>query len=135
MTHSKYLSGVAEEAGASGVVPVTQGHARPQRRSATGTLQTDGPYDFFGILGLTRMSAQVSVDVGTATVFLEVTNGDPSNEDTPWFELADTGALDGSTNLASDMLTVIDLPYRFARLRWGSATGSPTIRVDVVAEG
>ena len=130
---TKYLRGVVEEAGASGVVPLNYLRPRPERRTVTDVVQGDGPYEYVAIEGFKRMSAQVTVDGCEAKLSLEVTNGDPGDEDTPWHALDDSGTLDGSGDAASDMLHGTDLAYRYARVSWNSGSADPTITVEFVA--
>lgn len=130
---TKYLRGVVEEAGASGVVPLNYLRPRPERRTVTDVAQGDGPYEYVAIEGFKRMSAQVTVDGGEAKLSLEVTNGDPGDEDTPWHALDASDTLDGTVDAASDMLHGTDLAYRYARVSWASGSGDPTITVEFVA--
>lgn len=130
---SRLLFGSVEEAGASGVIPINQMGSRPARVSAMDVNQADGPYNFIGVSEASRMSVQVTADGGSATFHLEVTNGNPGDEDVAWFKLESTAALDGSTDPASDILVAIDMLYRYARVSWSDATGDPNLNVILLA--
>lgn len=135
----KLLTGQATKAAATGVMPFSSYRPRPERESAMGTRQADSDYEHVNIQGFSRMSVQVTVTDdgggdGAATIALEVTNGDPNDSGTPWFQLDASGALDASSDPASDMLHATDMAYRFARVSWSSAAGTPTIDAVLVAD-
>lgn len=125
---------------ATGVVPVSQGQARPARRNAVSVnQQLDGPYNHFGLLGFSRISAQVTVigeeksgGVGEAKLSLEATNGDPSDASTAWYVLDSTNVLDGGEERVSDMLHAIDLAYLYGRLVWSDAADAPDLLATIV---
>lgn len=132
MEFSKHLLGSVTTAGAAGTVPLNHGRPRPTRENAQGVTLTDGPYDYVDVQRCERISVNVVVDVGTATVTLEGTNGDPNDPATPWAALDSTGALDGSVDAVADML-LYEGRIRFARVTWASATDDPTISVELFA--
>lgn len=125
---------------ATGVVPVSQGQARPARwNAASVNQQLDGPYNHFGLLGFSRISVQVTVigeeeptGVGEAKVALEVTNGDPNDSATVWHELDATAVLDGGVTRASEMMHAIDLAYLYGRLVWSDAADAPDLLATIV---
>lgn len=132
----------AEEVGAAatGVLLFNQHRPRPERETAVSVVkQADGPYPHVNIQGFRRMSVQVEViddggEDGAATIALEVTNGDPNDVDTPWYSLDSSGALDASSGSAADMLHATDMAYRYARVSWSAAAGTPTIKAVLVAD-
>lgn len=137
---SKLLFASEVGAAASGTLLFNQHRPRPEReRSVLPDKLADGPYAYVNIQGYRRMSVQVLVTDdgggdGAATIALEVTNGDPNDGDAPWFSLDNSGALDASIAPASDMLYATDMAYRYARVSWSSAAGTPTIEAVLVAD-
>ena len=137
---SKLLFASEVGVAASGTLLFNQHRPRPEReRSLSQDKLSDGPYPHVNIQGFRRMSVQVNViddggGDGAATIGLEVTNGDPNDAATPWYELDSSGALDASAGAADDMLHATDMAYRYARVTWALAAGTPTIEAVLVAD-
>lgn len=125
--YDKFLVGSVVDGDTAGTIPMNTLIPRPVTENAFGQTSADGPYDYFGTMGLTRHSVQITVSGGgTATVALQGTNGDPADVNNPWFQLDTSGALDATLDSVSDLL-VTDVAVRFMRLVWSSGANSPDI--------
>jgi hypothetical protein len=106
---NKYMLG--ERVG-NGIVPMNTGRPRPTIEGAFGE-RTDGPYDYFSVGELTRLSATVRVAGGLATVAMQATNlQDPQAG--LWNTLDSAIALDGTVIAVSDLL-VAEGSFRYLR--------------------
>lgn len=136
---TKYLVGQEVGAAATGVMGFSQPRSRPVRENAFGNELSDGPYTHVNIQGFSRMSVQVKVTDdgggdGAATFSLDVTNDDPNEAGAMWHSLDTTTSLDASSNPAGDLLRATDMAFRYARLSWSAAAGTPTLDAVLVAE-
>jgi hypothetical protein len=109
-----------------GAVLMNDVRPRPARETAVGPL-ADGPYAYFSVMGLEKLSVSVRVTSGTITIALQVTNEDPA---TGTWNQVDIGS-----SLTTGDLLVASGAFRFARvLASGATPGTAAAVVEFYGE-